>query len=59
MEGTMTDQINRTKGEGEAILAVAPVKAEYVELVATSAQKTGGKKAVTLRLAEQYIQDQI
>ena len=55
----MTDQINRTKGEGEAILAVAPVKAKYVELVATSVQKTGGEKAVTLRLAEQYIQDQI
>jgi len=55
-EAAMTDQINRAKGEAEAILAVARATAEGIELVADSVQKSGGEKAVALRLAEQYIQ---
>ena len=55
-EGAMTDQINRAKGEAEAILAVAKATAEGIEVVASSIEKTGGEKAVALRLAEQYIQ---
>ena len=55
-EAAMTDQINRAKGEAEAILAVARATAQGIELVAASVQKTGGEKAVALRLAEQYIQ---
>ena len=54
-EAAMTDQINRAKGEAEAILAVARATAEGIEMVAESVQKTGGEKAVALRLAEQYI----
>ena len=55
-EAAMTDQINRAKGEAEAILAVARATAQGIELVAASVQKSGGEKAVALRLAEQYIQ---
>ena len=55
-EAAMTSQINRAKGEAEAILAVAEATAKGIELVATSIEKTGGEKAVALRLAEQYIQ---
>ena len=55
-EAAMTDQVNRAKGEAEAILAVAEATAKGIELVATSIEKTGGEKAVALRLAEQYIQ---
>ena len=55
-EGAMTDQINRAKGEAEAILAVAKATAEGIEVVASSIKKSGGEKAVALRLAEQYIQ---
>jgi regulator of protease activity HflC (stomatin/prohibitin superfamily) len=54
-EAAMTDQVNRAKGEAEAILAVARATAEGIELVASSIQKSGGEKAVSLRLAEQYI----
>lgn len=54
-EAAMTDQVNRAKGEAEAILAVARATAEGIELVASSIQKSGGEKAVALRLAEQYI----
>ncbi len=55
-EAAMTDQINRAKGEAAAILAVAKATAEGIELVASSIQKSGGEKAVALRLAEQYIE---
>ncbi len=55
-EAAMLDQINRAKGEAEAILAVARATAEGIELVAVSIQKSGGEKAVALRLAEQYIE---
>jgi regulator of protease activity HflC (stomatin/prohibitin superfamily) len=55
-EGAMTDQINRAKGEAEAILAVAKATAESIELIASSIEKSGGEKAVALKLAEQYIQ---
>ncbi|MCH7498927.1 MAG: paraslipin [Nitrospinae bacterium] len=54
-EAAMTDQVNRAKGEAEAILAVAKATAEGIEFVAASIQKSGGEKAVALRLAEQYI----
>ncbi|GJL77045.1 MAG: paraslipin [Nitrospinaceae bacterium] len=54
-EAAMTDQVNRAKGEAEAILAVARATAEGIELVASAIQKSGGEKAVALRLAEQYI----
>ncbi|MCH7623334.1 MAG: paraslipin [Nitrospinae bacterium] len=55
-EAAMTDQINRAEGEAAAILAVAKATAEGIELVASSIQKSGGEKAVALRLAEQYIE---
>ena len=55
-EAAMTDQVNRAKGEAEAILAVAEATAKGIELVAISIEKTGGEKAVALKLAEQYIE---
>lgn len=55
-EAAMTDLINRAKGEAEAILTVAKATGEGIELVASSIIKSGGEKAVALRLAEQYIE---
>jgi len=54
-EASKIDQINRAQGEAEAILAVARATAEGIETVAESIQKSGGEKAVALRLGEQYI----
>ncbi len=54
-EAALIDQVNRAKGEAEAILAVARATAEGIVMVAESIQKSGGEKAVALRLAEQYI----
>ena len=55
-EAAMTDQINRAKGEAEAILSVAKATAGGIELVASAIDKVGGEKAVSLKLAEQYIE---
>lgn len=55
-EGARTDQVNRAKGEAEAIQVVAEATAYGIEKVATAIQHNGGEKAVSLRVAEQYIE---
>ena len=55
-EAAMTDQINRAKGEAEAIIAVAKATSEGIIKVAESIQSKGGSDAVSLRIAEQYIE---
>lgn len=54
-EAARTDQINRAKGEAEAILTVATATAEGIEKVAKSIKVSGGTEAVSLRVAEQYV----
>lgn len=54
-EAAMTDQINRARGEAEAILAVAEATAKGIEVVASAINKEGGTDAVSLQVAEHYI----
>ncbi|PCJ29598.1 MAG: paraslipin [Rickettsiales bacterium] len=54
-EAALTDQINRAKGEAEAIVAVANATAKGISTIAVSIQEQGGSDAVSLRIAEQYI----
>lgn len=54
-EAAMIDQVNRAKGEAEAILAVAEATAKGIELVSQSITKEGGSDAVSLKIAEQYV----
>ncbi len=54
-EAATTDQINRANGEGQAILTVAAATAQGIEKVAKAIKENGGKEAVALRVAEQYI----
>lgn len=54
-EGAMTDQVNRARGEAEAILAVSEATAKGIEMVAQSITKAGGNEAVSLKIAEQYV----
>lgn len=54
-EAALTDQVNRAKGEAEAILAVAEATAKGIELVAKSILQSGGAEAVSLKVAEQYV----
>lgn len=54
-EAALTDQVNRAKGEAEAILAVAEATAKGISLIAQSITQSGGSEAVSLRVAEQYV----
>ena len=55
-EGALLDQVNRAKGEAEAILQVASATAQGIEKVAAAIEKSGGRDAVALRIAEQYVE---
>lgn len=55
-EGAYTDQVNRAKGEAEAILCVAQATAKSIDVIAGSISKQGGSDAVSLKIAEQYVE---
>ena len=55
-EAAYTDQVNRAKGEAEAILFVADATAKGIDIVAESIKNEGGPDAVSLRVAEQYVE---
>jgi regulator of protease activity HflC (stomatin/prohibitin superfamily) len=54
-EAALTDQVNRAKGEAEAILNVAEATAKGLEMIAASIVKQGGVEAVSLKIAERYM----
>ncbi len=54
-EAAYIDQVNRAKGEAEAILFVAEATAKGIDIVAKSIIEEGGQSAVALRVAEQYM----
>ncbi|WP_375327332.1 SPFH domain-containing protein [Candidatus Tisiphia endosymbiont of Nemotelus uliginosus] len=54
-EAAYIDQVNRAKGEAEAIGLVATATANSIEIIANSMQKVGGQDAVALKIAEQYM----
>jgi len=54
-EASMMAQINTARGEAEAILEVARATAEGLKLVGASLQGDGGKAAMELRIAEQFL----
>jgi regulator of protease activity HflC (stomatin/prohibitin superfamily) len=54
-EASMMSQINTAKGEAEAILEVARATSEGFRLVGDALQSDGGKLAMELRIAEQYL----
>ena len=47
--------LTSTKGEAEAILFVADATAKGIDIVAESIKNEGGPDAVSLRVAEQYV----
>ena len=54
-EAKKQQQINEAQGEAEAILAVATATAEGLRRVADSIRQEGGRDAMQLRIAEQYV----
>jgi regulator of protease activity HflC (stomatin/prohibitin superfamily) len=55
-EASRQQQINVAEGQAEAILAVATATAEGLRRVAEAVSTTGGREAMQLRVAEDYIQ---
>jgi regulator of protease activity HflC (stomatin/prohibitin superfamily) len=55
-EAAKQQQINEAEGEAQAILAVATATAEGLRRVAGSLVADGGKEAMQLRVAEQYVE---
>ncbi len=54
-EALYTDQVNRAKGEAEAITLVANATATSIVTIAEAIQNKGGSDAVSLKIAEQYM----
>jgi len=55
-EANRQQQINEAAGEAEAILAVATATAEGLRRVAAAVSSPGGRDAMQLRIAEDYVQ---
>ncbi len=55
-EAAQIDQVNRAKGEAEAILAVAEATALGIKQVAEAMQMQGAHEAVALKIAEKYVE---
>jgi regulator of protease activity HflC (stomatin/prohibitin superfamily) len=54
-EAVRQQQINEAAGEAEAILAVATATAEGLRRVAEAVSAAGGREAMQLRVAEDYV----
>jgi hypothetical protein len=54
-EASQQDQINRATGEAEAIFRRAEATSRGIQLLAESIRTSGGPEAVSLRVAEQYL----
>jgi regulator of protease activity HflC (stomatin/prohibitin superfamily) len=55
-EAAKQQQINEADGEAQAILAVATATAEGLKQVAAAVNSAGGREAMQLRVAEDYVQ---
>ena len=56
-EANRQQQINEAEGEANAIRTIAEATALGIERVATAIQSPGGRDAVQLRVAEQWIRE--
>ena len=56
-EGDMQKQINEARGRSEEIRLIAEATATGLERIATAINQPGGSEAVSLRIAEQYVEE--
>jgi len=56
-EAAKQKQINEADGEAQAILAIANATAEGLRQIASAVSSPGGKEAMQLRIAEQYVNE--
>ncbi len=55
-EAAYIDQVNRAKGEAEAIMLVAEANAKGIVTVAQAIEQKGGSDAAALKVAEKYVE---
>ena len=55
-EAAYSDQVNRAKGEAEAILFVAEANAKGIAIIAEAIKQDGGEEAVSMKVAQQYVE---
>jgi regulator of protease activity HflC (stomatin/prohibitin superfamily) len=55
-EAAYTDKVNRARGDAEAITLVASASAESIKIIADAIASKGGEEAVSLKVAEKYIE---
>jgi regulator of protease activity HflC (stomatin/prohibitin superfamily) len=55
-EAAYVDQVNRAKGQAEAVTLVAEATSKSIEIIANSINKQGGEAAVSMKIAENYIE---
>ncbi|HEU5047142.1 MAG TPA: stomatin-like protein [Rickettsiales bacterium] len=55
-EAAQIDQINRARGEAEALLMVAEATAGSIKKIASAINEQGGREAIELKVAEQFIE---
>ena len=56
-EGEMQKRINEAEGQGQEILRIANATAEGIRQIAASIREPGGTDAVSLRIAQQYLEE--
>lgn len=54
-EAIMIEQVNKAKGEAESIELIAKATADSISIVASAINAEGGENAVSMRVAEKYI----
>lgn len=54
-EASQIDQINRARGEAEALLMVAEATAGSIQKIAAAINAPGGREAIELKVAEQFV----
>jgi regulator of protease activity HflC (stomatin/prohibitin superfamily) len=56
-EGEMQKRINEAEGQAQEIMRVANATAQGIRQIAAAIQERGGTDAVSLRIAEQYLEE--
>jgi len=54
-EAAQIDQVNRANGEAEALITIAEATANSIQKIAASISVPGGREAIELKVAEQYV----
>lgn len=55
-EASYIEQVNRARGEAEALQLVAEATSKNIDMIGASIARKGGEEAVSLKIAERYVE---